>query len=68
MDDTLSLAEALSPIHLAQVDAFQKAQNLGSRAEALRLLLDIAIEVVTDTGDRFWDQRPRRPGEVPFRR
>jgi hypothetical protein len=44
------------------------SQNLGSRSEALRLLLAIAIEVVSDTGDRFWDHKPRRPDEVPNRR
>ena len=64
MNETLSLVDALSPIHLAQIDTFQTAQNLGTRAEALSLLLDIAIEVVTDTGDRFWDYKPRRPRRI----
>jgi hypothetical protein len=38
------------------IEAFQHKESLPSRARAIELLLDIAIETVTGTGRRFWDK------------
>jgi len=40
----------------ALIDAFQAEQGISSRTEAIRLLLDIALESVTGRGRRFWDR------------
>ena len=41
---------------LELLDEFQKRENLPSRAEALSLLLEIALDTVTTSGRRFWDR------------
>ena len=67
-DKTALIEELLTPIQLAHLDAFQAEQLLSTRAEALDLLFEIAIDVVTGTGDRFWDVRPGNVREMPPRR
>jgi hypothetical protein len=46
----------LTPAQAEMVDAFQTKEHLASRAEAVQLLLDIALETVTGSGRRFWDK------------
>ncbi len=63
----VSLEVMLTPGQIALLDDFQKAERLLSRASALKLLLEIAFETVTSTGNRFWDN-PAVPGIEPPRR
>ena len=62
------IEDLLTPIQVAHLDAFQAEQGLSTRAEALNLLIEIAIDVVTGTGDRFWDVRPADLEDGPRRR
>ena len=62
------IEDLLTPIQVAYLDAFQTEQGLTTRAEALNLLIEIAIDTVTGTGDRFWDVRPGSVRDVPPRR
>ncbi len=47
---------------------FQRSEKLALPAQALALLIEIAFEVVTGTGDRFWDKSAPAPGNEPPRR
>jgi hypothetical protein len=57
----------LTPGQVALLDDFQRTEGLPSQEAALKLLLEIAFETVTSTGNRFWD-RPAAPGNEPPRR
>ena len=46
----------LTAAQLALIDSFQTKAALRSREDAIRLLLDIALESVTGRGRRFWDR------------
>ena len=46
----------LTPTQAAALDDFQRTEKLQSRVEALGLLLEIGIETVTSSGQRFWDK------------
>jgi hypothetical protein len=48
------------PRRLLEIDEFQRTESLSSRAEALALLLEIALDAITSPGRRFWD-RPSKP-------
>jgi hypothetical protein len=51
------------PRRLPEIDEFQRIEGLPSRADALALLLEIALDAITSPGRRFWD----RPGAAPRR-
>ena len=49
----------------AMINAFQRATGLASRADAVRLLLDVAGETMTGRGIRLWDRTiPRMKDRV----
>ncbi len=50
------LSFSASAAQIDAVEAFRVREGLPSRAEALRLLLDIALDSVTKSGRRFWDR------------
>ena len=54
--DPLMLQFGCSVAQLAMLEAFQRKERLSSRSEALALLMEIALDVVTAQGRRFWDQ------------
>ena len=56
----------LSSGQIALLDDFQRAEGLPSQEATLKLLLEIAFETVTSTGNRFWDKRAT-PGNEPQR-
>ena len=62
------LEVALHSQQLKFLEHFQRSEGLPSREAALSLLLEIALEVVTGTGDRFWDKTAPSPGNEPPRR
>ena len=62
------IEDLLTPVQVAHLDAFQAEQGLATRAEAFNLLIEIAIDVVTGTGDRFWDVKPGDIWQFPRRR
>ncbi len=53
----------LTASQAAMIDAFQAKEELPSRADAIQLLLDIALETVTGRGRRFWDKPIVAPDE-----
>ena len=67
-DTSTRLEVALQSQQLKLLDEFQRSERLLSREAALRLLLEIALEVVTGAGDRFWDKSPARSRDDPPRR
>ena len=46
---------------LKLIEEFQRSERLLSREAAVSLLLEIALEAVTGTGDRFWDKSAGGP-------
>ena len=60
-DTTNRLEITLQSHQLKQLKNFQRSERLLSPEAALNLLLEIALEVVTATGDRFWDKSAGGP-------
>ena len=67
-DTSTRLEVTLQRQQIKLIEEFQRSERLLSRDAALGLLLEIALEVVTGTGDRFWDRSPSRSGDEPPRR
>ena len=67
-DTSTRLELTLQEQQIKLIEEFQRSERLLSREAALGLLLEIALEVVTGTGDRFWDTSPPRSGDEPPRR
>ena len=62
------LEVTLNDQQLVLLDEFKRVEKLSSREATLSLLLEIALEVVTGTGDRFWDKSaPRSKNKPPWR-
>jgi hypothetical protein len=61
-DEPLSvrLPVRVSKSEAAAIDQFQVAEKLGTRAEAIRLLIEIGLDTVSKTGRRFWDKSPEQ--------
>jgi len=65
MTDTASfkMQITLTATQSAMIEAFQRKEGMASRAAAVQLLLDIALETVTSSGRRFWDKPIVTPEE-----
>lgn len=46
----------VSKSEAAAIEEFRLSEQLESRAEAIRLLLEIALDAVNQGGNRFWDK------------
>ena len=57
---TATVEGGVAPEMFGAIDRFQAQEKLSSRAEAVRLLLEIALDTVAESGDRFWDKRRSR--------
>ena len=57
----------LTPGQIGLLADFQRAEGLPSQEATLKLLLEIAFETVTSTGNRFWDKRATPDNEPPRR-
>jgi hypothetical protein len=53
--------QRFSDADFAAVEQFRSDEDLAFTAEALRLLIEIALETVSAKGQRFWDKKPRFP-------
>ena len=62
------LQVTLSAQQLVLLDEFKRVEKLSSREATLSLLLEIALEVVTGAGSRFWDKSGPSSGQEPPRR
>ncbi len=51
----------VSDADFAAIDRFRSDEGLSSTADALRLLIEIALETVSAKGRRFWDKKPSEP-------
>ena len=57
----------LTPGQVALLTDFRRVEGLPSQEATLKLLLEIAFETVTSTGNRFW-YKSATPGNEPVRR
>ena len=67
-DILIRLEVTLQTQHFKLLEDFQRSERLLSREAALNLLVEIALDVVTGTGDRFWDKWARVSGDESPRR
>ena len=67
-DTSTRLEVTLQSQQLKLLDDLQRSERLLSREAALSLLIEIALAVVTGTGDRFWDKWASAAGKEPPRR
>jgi hypothetical protein len=51
----------VSDADFAAIERFRSEEALSSTADALRLLIEIALETVSAKGHRFWDKKPPEP-------
>jgi len=59
---TGSLRVKVTPEQVGAIEAFQAKEKIATREEAVRVLLEIAVDTISATGNRFWDRRPKSAG------
>ncbi len=53
-----SIKVTISAEQASAIEAFQAKEKIATQKEAVRMLLEIGVDTVSQTGNRFWDSRP----------
>jgi hypothetical protein len=64
---TTLVSARVSPTVVRAIAEFRDAEGLTSQSDAVRLLIEIALDTISNQGNRFWDKSPaaKPTGKLP---